>query len=232
MIGSTTSTQSTSPASAAAAASAAASTAAQPGGALGKDEFMKLLIAQMQNQDPMNPMQGDQMAAQLAQFSTLEQMQEMNATLTDQSTAQGALLGAVQSTSAISTLGHTVVATGNQVQIGGASGSTSVTADIGAQAKDATLHIYDSTGKEVGSRDLGALGAGNKEVFQLGDATKGLPDGTYTYSIDGQDVAGAAINVTTYMSGKVDGISSSANGIILNSGGLQIPYASVLQVTN
>ncbi len=193
---------------------------------------MKLLIAQMQNQDPMNPMQGDQMAAQLAQFSTLEQMQEMNATLTDQSTAQGALLGAVQSTSAISTLGHTVVATGNQVQIGGASGSTSVTADIGAQAKDATLHIYDSTGKEVGSRDLGALGAGNKEVFQLGDATKGLPDGTYTYSIDGQDVAGAAINVTTYMSGKVDGISSSANGIILNSGGLQIPYASVLQVTN
>jgi flagellar basal-body rod modification protein FlgD len=186
----------------------------------------------MQNQDPMNPMQGDQMAAQLAQFSTLEQMQQMNSTLTDQSTAQGALLGAVQSTSAISTLGHTVVALGNQVQIGGDSGSTSVTADVATQAKDAVLHIYDSTGKEVGTRDLGAVGAGTKQSFQLGDAAKDLPAGTYTYAIDGQDAAGTAIDVTTYMSGKIDGISSSSNGIILNSGGLQIPYAQVVQVVN
>ena len=180
----------------------------------------------------MNPMQGDQMAAQLAQFSTLEQMQEMNDTLTSQSTAQGALLGAVQSTSAIATLGHTVIASGNEVQIGGTNGATSVTADIGTAAKDAVLHVFDSTGKEVGTSDLGALGAGNKQTFQLGDAAKGLGDGTYTYSITATDSAGAAVPVTTYMSGKIDGISSSSTGIILNSGGLTIPYSSVLQVLN
>ncbi len=52
-----------------------------PGGAMGKDQFLKLLIAQMQNQDPMSPMQGDQMAAQLAQFSSLEQLTNIGNTL-------------------------------------------------------------------------------------------------------------------------------------------------------
>ena len=49
--------------------------------ALGKDEFMKLLVAQMKNQDPLNPMDGQEMAAQLAQFSSVEQLQNANDTL-------------------------------------------------------------------------------------------------------------------------------------------------------
>jgi flagellar basal-body rod modification protein FlgD len=199
---------------------------------MGKDQFMKLLIAQLQNQDPTNPMDGSQMAAQLAQFSSLEQLQNINTTLTDQASGSGALLGAVQSTAAINTLGHTVVAVGNGVQIGGANGATTVTADIGAAAKTATLHVYDSTGTEVGTSDLGALGAGNKQTFDITGATKNLPAGTYTYSIDAKDSAGAAVTVQTYMTGKVDGVSSGSTGIVLNSGGLTIPYSSVVQVTN
>src|ERR1043165_4735722 len=93
-------------------AAALASTAA-PGGAMGKDAFMKMLIAQLQNQDPMNPLQGDQMASQLAQFSSLEQLQQINANLAGQQTSSGTLLGAVQSSAAINTIGHTVVAIGD-----------------------------------------------------------------------------------------------------------------------
>jgi len=208
------------------------SQAAQPGGAMGKDQFMKLLIAQMQNQDPMNPMQGDQMAAQLAQFSTLEQMQQMNTTLTGQSTAQGALLGAMQSGAAINTLGHTVIAIGDQIQVGGASPATTVTADVAATATSATLHVFDSTGKEVGKRDLGAIPAGTKETFNIGDAASGLEPGTYTYTIDAKDAAGAAVNITTYMTGKVDGVSSSSSGLVLNAGGMTIPYANVVKIVN
>ncbi len=57
-------------------------TPATPGGAMGKDQFLQLLVAQMRNQDPTSPMDGTQMAAQLAQFSTVEQLQNANATLT------------------------------------------------------------------------------------------------------------------------------------------------------
>lgn len=51
------------------------------GGKMGKDEFLKLLVAQMKNQDPLNPMDGQQMAAQLAQFSSVEQLVNANDTL-------------------------------------------------------------------------------------------------------------------------------------------------------
>ena len=80
------------------AAAAASAQAAQPGGALGKDAFMKLLIAQMKNQDPMNPMQGDQMAAQLAQFSSLEQMQQMNQTLSSQAAGTSSVIASSSKT--------------------------------------------------------------------------------------------------------------------------------------
>jgi flagellar basal-body rod modification protein FlgD len=218
-------------ASSAANAPATQQPAATPGGDMGKDQFMKLLIAQLQNQDPTNPMDGSQMAAQLAQFSSLEQLQQINTTLTGQTTSSGTLLGAIQASSAINTIGHTVMASGNVLQLGGANGATSVTADLASAAKTATLHIYNSAGNEIGSRALGAV-AGGRQTIDLGSATSGLQDGAYTYSIDAKDSAGSAVAVQTYTTGKVDGISTGTNGLVLTSGSMSIPYASVIQITN
>jgi flagellar basal-body rod modification protein FlgD len=190
---------------------------------------MKLLIAQMQNQDPMNPMQGDQMAAQLAQFSSLEQLQEINSTLTGQASSSNSVIGAIQSSAAISTLGHTVIATGNQVAIGGDNGATSVQASIASPAASGVLHILNSSGVEVATRTLGSLSAG-KQSIDIGDAAKGLPAGTYTFSIDAKDTSGNAVATQTYMSGVVDGIVSTSSGIMLSSGGLAIRYANVIQI--
>ncbi|HTE45453.1 MAG TPA: flagellar hook capping FlgD N-terminal domain-containing protein [Gemmatimonadaceae bacterium] len=225
MITSTTNAPSTT------AAAAGAASATVPGGAMGKDQFLKLLIAQMKNQDPMSPMQGDQMAAQLAQFSSLEQLQQINATLTDQQTATGGLLGAIQGSAAINTIGHTVIALGNQVQIGGANGSTSVTAGIAGASASGTIHIFNSAGAEVATQTLGAT-QGGKQTFDIGNATKGLPAGTYTYSIDAKDAGGTALTVQTYSTGKVDGVSTGQNGLVLTAGGLTIPYGDVVQIIN
>ena len=82
-----------------------------------------------------------------------------------------------------------------------------------------------------GSRALGSV-AGGMGTFDVGDAAKGLPDGMYTYGIDVTDATGGAVAVQTYMSGKVDGISSGANGVVLNAGSLAIPYASVTRIIN
>ncbi len=210
---------------------AAGTEAAAAGGALGKDQFLQMLVAQLKNQDPLNPMQGDQMASELAQFSSLEQLQQINTTLTDQQSSTGSLLGAIQSTAAINTIGHTVVAMGNQVQVGGTSGSTSVPVDVAAASSSATLHIYDSAGVEVGTRSLGALQAG-KQSIDLGDASSGLPDGMYTYSVDAKDSSSQPVTVQTYVTGRVDGVSTSQNGLVLTSGGLVIPYANVIQILN
>lgn len=198
------------------------------GGAMGKNEFLKLLVTQLQHQDPLNPMQGDQMAAQLAQFSSLEQLQQINATLGDQNLAYGAMLGALQVNAAMGTIGHTVLAAGDQVQIGGATGATSVTANI-AGAGTATLRIYNEAGVEVGSRTIGPV-KGGQQSFEIGDAARGLPNGTYTYTVDVKDSSGRAVEVQTYSKGRVDGVVSTPNGIMLQIGGLLVPYSYVVEV--
>jgi flagellar basal-body rod modification protein FlgD len=215
---------------ASAAATATSATANAPGGPMGKNQFLKLLIAQMQNQDPMNPMQGDQMAAQLAQFSSLEQLQQINESLSGQAAAQGSLLGAVQSNAAIGTIGHHVVAAGNSLELGGSQGATTVTADLGGAAQSATLKIYDANGKLVGSRELGSA-IGGRQTFDIGGAGDGL-SGDYTYAIEAKDSTGGAVAVQTYITGRVDGISSGVNGLVLNIGKLTVPYGNVVQVLN
>jgi flagellar basal-body rod modification protein FlgD len=202
-----------------------------PGGAMGKDQFLKLLIAQLQNQDPMNPMQGDQMATQLAQFSSLEQLQQINANLTSQQTAGSTLLGAVQSTSAIGAIGHVVTAIGNQVEVGGANGATSVEATLATKAATTTLHIYDNNGTEVTTASMGSAPSG-MQTFNLGKLTDGLAPGTYTYKIDATDADGKAVSVQTYTSARVDGVTTSSSGLVLTAGGITIPYGSVVRISN
>jgi len=92
-----------------------------------------------------------------------------------------------------------------------------------------TLHIYNASGAEVGSRPLGVV-TGGSQTFALGSAADGLPPGHYTYSIDVAGSDGKAVSVQTYMSGRVDGVRTGANGLTLTAGGLTIPYASVIQI--
>ena len=200
-----------------------------PGGKLGKNEFLKLLGAQLQHQDPMNPMQGDQMAAQLAQFSSLEQLQQINSTLSTQSTSFGSVLGAIQAGAAINTIGHTITAIGNHVQVGGPSGQTTVEIETGAAAASGTVHIYNSAGVEVGTMNVGALSAG-KHTLDINSAVKGLPTGAYTFKVDMKTTGGDAVDVQTYITGKVDGVSASAQGMTLTIGGISVPYANVVSV--
>ena len=83
-----------------------------------------------------------------------------------------------------------------------------------------------------GVLDRASAISGGRQTFDLGDALDGVKAGNYTYGIDAQDGDGNSVGVTTYMSGKVDGISSGTDGLVLNLGTLQIPYANVVAVTD
>lgn len=200
-----------------------------PGGKLGKDEFLKMLVAQMRNQDPLNPMQGEQMAAQLAQFSSLEQLTNMSKGLDNLTEVMaGDMMHAMHATSAMNILGRTVVAVGDQVTLDG-SEKPSVTVDVGGSAANATLKIFDANGKEVGSRELGALSAGRRTIA-LEDAVADLPNGTYRYQIEATNAAGEPVGVRTLVRVRVDGVRYGSEGPILTAGGMTVPFASILEI--
>jgi flagellar basal-body rod modification protein FlgD len=199
-----------------------------PGGRLGKDEFLKMLIAQLKNQDPLNPLQGEEMAAHLAQFSSLEQLIDINTQLVNQASANEALAQTMNSGVALNTLGRDVVAIGNQVAIP-SEGAAAVTVSVGNAGGTGTLRIYDASGREVGSRSLGAV-SGGRQTFELGSAAAGLPPGAYTYAVEVVDGDGNSVPTQTFTVGRVDGIQYGSTGPVLTSGPLTITLGSIVEI--
>jgi flagellar basal-body rod modification protein FlgD len=207
---------------------ASAAAVSKPNGAMGKEEFLKLFVAQMKNQDPLNPMQGEELAAQLAQFSSVEQLINLNQQLEAQSGASASMIQALQNGSAANLIGREVFADGDAMVIP-EDGSGSVTVDIANAGGTGVLHIYDIEGKEVGTRELGTINGG-RQTIELGSAAEGLAAGGYTYAVEVTDAAGEDVPVQTYSRGTVDGIRYHSDGPYLTSGPLMIPLGSVVEV--
>jgi flagellar basal-body rod modification protein FlgD len=200
---------------------------------MGKDEFLKLLTTQLKYQDPLDPMDGKDMAADLAQFSGLEQLLNINEQLEAQQGQYSSLLTAMNSNVALGTIGKTVMATGDQVVLKeDASGvfDATVTADI-ATSGVARLTLLDGSGKEVGSRTLGFVAKGRQE-FDLGSAAAGAStEGPFTYRITVTDASGKDVPQQTYTVAVVDGMSWGPDGTPrLTAGSLMIDVRSIIRI--
>lgn len=108
---------------------------------LGKQDFMKLLLAQMKNQDPLEPMESTQFAAQLAQFSSLEQLTNMNTELTNQGVNQ-MTIGYAQSVNMIGK--EAIVQNGNTIKVDGS--TAEVNYRLGSDAAEVVISIYNESG--------------------------------------------------------------------------------------
>jgi flagellar basal-body rod modification protein FlgD len=210
------------------AASTPSATAPAPGGKMGKDEFLKLLVAQLKNQDPMNPSNGQEMAAQLAQFSSLEQLTQIGTSLETQGGYLQGVIGSLAASGAQAAFGKPVVAYGDHVYVP-ADGKASVRYTAGAGGGTATLKVFDAAGKEISSRPLGTVAAGDHGA-ELGDATAGLKEGWYRYSVEVVGPNGKTVPTTTYTAAVVDGLRYTPEGPILTAGELEIPYESLVAI--
>lgn len=147
-VGQTTSSSSAS------ATSAAANAAADPAAA--QDRFLKLLVAQLNNQDPMNPLDNAQMTSQIAQINTVTGIQQLNDTV-NQLASQLAVQQLVQGSSLV---GHQVLVEGDTLAVDAQSGQASGGFDLSAAAASVTVQVLDASGKQIGTVDMGALPAG------------------------------------------------------------------------
>ena len=147
-VGQTSSSSSTS------AVGAAANAAADPAAA--QDRFLKLLVAQLNNQDPMNPLDNAQMTSQIAQINTVTGIQQLNDTV-NQLASQLAVQQLVQGSSLV---GHQVLVEGDTLAVDAQSGQASGGFDLSAAAASVTVQVLDASGKQIGTVDMGALPAG------------------------------------------------------------------------
>jgi flagellar basal-body rod modification protein FlgD len=195
--------------------------------AMGKDDFLKLLVAQLQAQDPLNPMDGTQFTAQLAQFSSLEQLQNVNANLANIDTSQ-----AIQTnSSAVSFIGKTVTALGDQVYVqDGQSGD--INFDLANNASSLYIRLYDQNGNFIQSLEYGRMEAGQQSLGWNGyDYLGGIvPDGSYQYEITAIGDDGREIDVTPFTTGMVTGVNYKNGQTYLLTDYQQIPMGDVVKV--
>ena len=208
-------------------ASDSSATPLGPGGKLGKNEFLKLLVTQLRYQDPMNPLQGEEMAAQLAQFSSLEQLVNIGDALKTQQAGNDALVAAVTNSTAMNTIGKEVTAVGDQVYLP-ADGKATVSCTA-AGSGQGTLTITDANGKVLGTRNLGYVASG-ANTFDIGTAGAGLKEGGYRYYVDVKGGDGKAVEVETYTKARVDGITYGTDGALLTAGPLRIKPGAIIKI--
>ncbi|WP_233851714.1 flagellar hook assembly protein FlgD [Paraburkholderia sp. HD33-4] len=182
-----------------------------------QNTFLQLLVAQMKNQDPTNPMDSSQMTSQLAQISTVQGISQLNTSLSSLSTQ----LSAGQQSQAALLIGSTVLATGNSITVAsGKANEFGVT--LANSVSDLQVVVKNSAGTIVNTIDLGKQSAGTIPVGWTPTDTAGntLPDGTYTITATGT-INGQQATATTLTGATVESVvqqSSGTPGLVLSNG--------------
>ena len=197
---------------------------------LTQEDFLKLLIAQLENQDPLNPQDSTEFTAQLAQFSSLEQLMNVNSSLSDLQT----IVFSQNNASIVSLLGKEVLYYGNEVPL--ASGqSANIKYDLAQDASLVTVNVYDSSDNLVRTINPGSQSAGRQTVAFDGLDSSGNPlaSGTYHYKVSATTLQGDSISAVTYSSsGTITGISYQDGTAVLLSGNISIPIANIVEVSS
>ena len=183
--------------------------------------FLQLLVAQMNNQDPTNPMDNSQLTTQLAQIQTVEGLSG----LSDSVNSLSAQFTQMQALQGVSLVGHDVYVQGNNVTMNSAGGSGTGTFNLSGAATDVKVKIMTSAGVTVDTVDLGAMSAG-QQTFNWTNANYGA-DANLTYSITATSGA-ASVPATTYSEDKVVAVNTSGTTLQLQLANLgTVPYSSV-----
>lgn len=194
---------------------------------LGKDDFLKLLMAQIQYQDPMSPMSDQAFVAQLATFSGLEQQMVANERLGELQMAQ---LSAGNAQLA-GFIGQEVVARGDTLTLDGGP-PPPISIQLEGNASDVEVTVRDASGGVVATVSAGGRSAGSGQIAWPGTDANGtpLPPGEYTVSVTAKDAQGGPVGVAPLVSGVVTGISFENGFAELLVGSRRIQPADILSV--
>lgn len=192
-----------------------------------QDRFMTLLVTQMKNQDPLNPLDNAQVTSQLAQLSTVTGIDKLNETVKG---LQSSYLSSQQLQSA-ALIGHGVLTPGQSVKL--AEGKAIFGVDITEPADNVKVTVYDSAKNPVHTVDLGAQDIGMMPLTWDGMSDTGtqLSDGNYTVQVEATRGGKKLEGAQTLSFGVVGSVSTNAQGVKLNLNGMgSVDFSSVRQI--
>jgi flagellar basal-body rod modification protein FlgD len=196
-------------------------------GDMGKNEFLKLLITQLRYQDPLNPMDNTEFIAQLASFSSLEQMTNLNESFDDQTV----MIQSLNNNMAASLVGREVVVAASSFEYRGGD-QVNFGYLMNNQADTVTADIVDSTGKVIRSFNELNVAAGPHDMVWDGLDENGnkVEDGTYSIQVQALDASGLEVPTYATVIGSVDRVVYENGTAFFSVRGTIVPIGALLEV--
>jgi flagellar basal-body rod modification protein FlgD len=203
------------------------STKAAQNDLLSQDVFMNLLVTQLKNQDPLNPMENQEFVQQLASLSTVEQLKTANENLT----SLGLYQSSINNAQSVSMIGKEVKAKGSSVWLDSSS-NAKIYYKLDDNAAAVEISIFDARGNVVKTINQSGVAAGDHDVTWDGCDSNGspLPSGSYKFEVTAKDSAGESVSVLTLLSGRVEGVSFGTGGPELLVNGQKIAIGDIYEV--
>ena len=194
---------------------------------VGIDQFLTLFIAQIKNQDPLSPLDSAEFTAQLAQFTSVEQLYGMNSSLSD---IKETLNDQGGQQDLIGLIGKTIKADENTISVENGqvlSGFFNL-----EESAETTVTVYDSNGLEIRRLYLGWKDEGEHNIDWDGRDESGevVPDGAYTFEVTPRDENGYYVAASTYISGEVTGVTYQYDTPYLTIGDRLINRDNIIEV--
>jgi flagellar basal-body rod modification protein FlgD len=189
--------------------------------------FLTLLTTQLQNQNPLDPLDTNQFTQQLVQFAGVEQQLKTN----DQLTSLVSLQQTTQATQALDFVGKNAVVDGSTAPMTNKVATWQLSIPT---ASTLTVNIASSTGQNVFSGSYG-VNAGDNQVFSwngLGNDGTQWPDGKYTLTATGADASGNPVTVSTQIQGQVNSVDLTQSPPLLSIGGQTYTISQIKRIVN
>ena len=193
---------------------------------MGKETFLKLLVAQLEHQDPLSPMDNTQFLSQLAQFSTLEGINNLGSEFKTVSSG----ISSLKNYTASSLVGRLVKVEGGGFEFTGSAVRLAYSLDD--DAATVTVTIRDSLGRPVKTMNPQGTGRGEYEVLWDGKDRLGktVAPGFYQIDVTAADKTGNTIQATTYIMEQIRGLKLDGDKVYVSVGGMTLPLDDIKEI--
>src|SRR6056297_151394 len=197
---------------------------------MGQQEFLQLLVAQMRNQDPINPLDSKEFAAQLAQFNSVEQLINVNSGLSTLQGSQDMMSASLTNSMAASMTGKHVKALSSEIYLA-PGGQSNIQYKLQNSASDVEIVIRNESGSEVRREKLSGVAGGDNQWSWDGrnDAGDRMADGNYHVEIQASN-EGSKVNALTYVEGTVGKVRYTGSGVFIHVNGVNVSIGDVEEV--
>lgn len=192
-----------------------------------KQQFLQMLITQLQNQDPLSPMDANQFSQQMISLGQLEQLLDLNTNVANMAAAQqGALVSQYSDI-----VGRDVLALGNQFQVS-SSNPGIIQFSLASTPQDVTVNVFDSYGNLVRDFTPGITTSGTHTIAFDGLDNQGaaLAYDYYTYTVDAVDAEATPITTTTYSEGQISSIGLDNGTPTFQMGSVDVALTDIQKI--